>query len=53
MSGGKDLGSFTLNHGPKDWTSLNTKVLSKAHGGYYHHGGGLGWPKKEFFLFSF
>lgn len=47
MDDKKDLGSSTLNHGPRDWTSSNTKIVFKAHGCNYHGGGG---GKGDFFF---
>ena len=48
MDDKKDLISSTLNHGPWDWTSSNTKIVFKAHGCNYHGGGG---GKRWFFFF--
>ena len=50
MDDKKDLISSTLNHGPWDWTSSNTKIVFKAHGCNYHGGGG---GKRWFFFFFF
>lgn len=47
MDDKKDLGSSTLNHGPRDWTSSNTKIVFKAHGCNNHGGGG---GKGDFFF---